>query len=362
LREAVKVTDVVKILCFLLTVIPGANSSTIDISVEFLTPGQYPDIKNGLVVFNDRQVPDVYGLNLATGTHIPICTHSGQQYRPKTNGDIVVWADDRNKQQYSGVYDIYGYDINTDQTFEIAINPTLSYDSQMDIDGDIVVYSARPIQSTQGGDAIYCYNLHTRQESVIDNTGTCRFPKISQNRVIYNRGGSLMLYNLDTHERRTLRDSVLYYDIWDSWVTWTELRNGPYWPSVYVYNLRTNTETLVCSSTTEQIGQVAIDNGIIVFSTYIANNDRPIYGYDIYNKAVFPIRKDPGGISFYFSISGNNVILDGIYRAELPMNQIRCSEHPIADLNFDCRVDLADMAILAGQWLVCNLNPPELCL
>ncbi|MBN1844451.1 MAG: right-handed parallel beta-helix repeat-containing protein [Sedimentisphaerales bacterium] len=38
-----------------------------------------------------------------------------------------------------------------------------------------------------------------------------------------------------------------------------------------------------------------------------------------------------------------------------------CVRPPSADLNHDCRVDLRDLAIMAGQWLQCGWEPPELC-
>jgi len=32
-----------------------------------------------------------------------------------------------------------------------------------------------------------------------------------------------------------------------------------------------------------------------------------------------------------------------------------CTEYPVADFNKDCRVDFADFAIFAQNWLKCNL-------
>ncbi len=39
----------------------------------------------------------------------------------------------------------------------------------------------------------------------------------------------------------------------------------------------------------------------------------------------------------------------------------RCTEYPLADFNKDCRINLVDMAILAAQWLECNLEPVGYC-
>jgi hypothetical protein len=38
-----------------------------------------------------------------------------------------------------------------------------------------------------------------------------------------------------------------------------------------------------------------------------------------------------------------------------------CAEYPTMDFNKDCRVDMADLAEFASQWMVCNLVPQEAC-
>jgi hypothetical protein len=38
-----------------------------------------------------------------------------------------------------------------------------------------------------------------------------------------------------------------------------------------------------------------------------------------------------------------------------------CPKHPMADINKDCTVDLADFAIFASEWLECNLVPDYYC-
>ncbi len=41
--------------------------------------------------------------------------------------------------------------------------------------------------------------------------------------------------------------------------------------------------------------------------------------------------------------------------------ELACPRYPMADLNKDCQVDLADFAILAAEWLKCNLEPQSSC-
>ena len=39
----------------------------------------------------------------------------------------------------------------------------------------------------------------------------------------------------------------------------------------------------------------------------------------------------------------------------------RCAKYPMGDLNQDCRVNLLDLAVMAGSWLTCGLEPGEAC-
>ncbi len=58
---------------------------------------------------------DIYGYNLKTQQDFPICTAVNTQYFPAIYGDIVVWEDKR-----SGTTDIYGYNLKTKQEFPIC--------------------------------------------------------------------------------------------------------------------------------------------------------------------------------------------------------------------------------------------------
>lgn len=39
----------------------------------------------------------------------------------------------------------------------------------------------------------------------------------------------------------------------------------------------------------------------------------------------------------------------------------QCPSYPLADLNGDCRVDMSDLGISAGQWLECRYEPSSAC-
>lgn len=47
--------------------------------------------------------------------------------------------------------------------------------------------------------------------------------------------------------------------------------------------------------------------------------------------------------------------------ADPPAEPPVCLNKPTADLNNDCKVNLADIAIVASQWLACGLDDPQAC-
>jgi hypothetical protein len=43
------------------------------------------------------------------------------------------------------------------------------------------------------------------------------------------------------------------------------------------------------------------------------------------------------------------------------VSEPRCPVYPTADLNKDCKVNLADFTVMAEQWLDCGLEPDSFC-
>lgn len=160
-------------------------------------------ISGNLVVWMEGTNPDtgmdIYARDLSTGRTFPVCTNPAQQERPAVSGNIVVWADARNRGGSSLLlFDLYGYDASAGREFRITRQPEvigapaisgktvvwwaerdreyrlLAYDVTtgqervlanlgfeqvrgVDIDGDIVVWSARP--GPWGDYDIYGYDL-----------------------------------------------------------------------------------------------------------------------------------------------------------------------------------------------------------
>jgi hypothetical protein len=67
----------------------------------------------------------------------------------------------------------------------------------------------------------------------------------------------------------------------------------------------------------------------------------------------------PGGAYCYFQYSEN-----GELEAFVRMNSVdnnACLEEIEGDANGDCRVDVSDLALMAQNWLSCNLEYQQLC-
>ena len=109
--------------------------------------------------------------------------------------------------------------------------------------------------------------------------------------------------------------------------------------------------------------QPRIEGNVVVWQDY-RNGNWDIYGYDVTSATEFQITDDTGD-QRYPDISGHTVVwLD--YRhspAEIYAANISpvCLAPVQGDLNGDCKVDFADFALFAQNWLDCNLDPPSAC-
>lgn len=93
---------------------------------------------------NTLTAMDIYGYNLDTGQTFPICTDPALQDRPAISGNLVVWADRRHATGSSlWVQDLLlAYDVSTGQETVLA---NLGYDQgvvSVGIDGNLVVWNA----------------------------------------------------------------------------------------------------------------------------------------------------------------------------------------------------------------------------
>jgi hypothetical protein len=59
--------------------------------------------------------------------------------------------------------------------------------------------------------------------------------------------------------------------------------------------------------------------------------------------------------------NGHRINIGAYGGTEYASKTANCPHHPTGDLNKDCKVTFADLALLAANWLDCNLDPPIAC-
>jgi len=320
---------------------------------------EFPAISGNIVIWQDKRNGydnDIYGYNLSTQTEFSICTASGEQERPAITGNIVVWQDYRN-----GNWDIYGYDLSTQTEFAICtddesqVNPAIS--------GNIVVWQ----DNWTGDNDIYGYNLATQRPFAITFDSVEQVnPDISGNIVVWqdNRNGRWGIYGkyISSHDECDDAIPVLLnvpYSGSTQAATGTDVTSCGYNDKIDVWHCFTPPATYdytisLCGSSFNTTLAVFDNCG----GTELACNDDTQPGIcpsTAQSQLTIPLVK---GSTYLIRIAGYNAVI-GDYT--LTVIGPRCTQEILGDANNDCKIDFVDFAIMASNWLECNLDPPELC-
>ncbi len=146
-----------------------------------------PAVSGDIIVWADYRranpilnplISDIYGYNLSTGREFLIASADDdvRQVKPAISESVVVWADMHNGG------DIWGYDLDSNTSFPICINPYGQND--VDIDGRYVVWE----DWRNGVDKdIWGYDLLTGREfPIYQGPGNQGDPSISGNLVVWD--------------------------------------------------------------------------------------------------------------------------------------------------------------------------------
>lgn len=384
---------------------------------------RFPRISGGVVVWQDERNAattgsDIYGYDMSLNVPLTICTAAGLQEYPAIGGRFVVWMDKRNADTGS---DIYGYCLDTQEEFAISVAEGAQ--ERPAIDGEWVVWMDRrhghyqiygcrlvfPIPAA-GLTAIRLFATSTNQG----------YPVVSGNRVIWheNRGGTsntdVYGVDLETFEGFTVCEASLRQmspAISGDLVVWQDERNGATRKDIYGYDLAAGGEFVISAGNSDQ------SNPAVSGRTVVWQQNGDIWGARLVEPTVLTVTWPEGGqmflagseqeiiwqtdgppleqvrISFSsdagesWQVAEPNLPDTGAYLWKTPdvdsqVCRVRvadfgatgatgtselftvflCDPALTADLTGDCRVDLADFAVLAGQWLMCG-NPyaPEWC-
>jgi len=125
-------------------------------------------------------------------------------------------------------------------------------------------------------------------------------------------------------------------------------------------------EIAVANNQAEQINP-DIDGNIVVWQDH-RNGNWDIYGYNLTTRSEFQIT-DNAADQTNPAIQGALVVwqdyrggVSNIYAAFLDGPEVAfCPKGLAGDVNGDCKVDFSDMAIMASNWLTCDLEPDTDC-
>jgi len=248
----------------------------------------FPAIYEDTIVWYDRRKGDscyIYGYNLYTKREFSVAdvkirieeVYSGlKPLEPylAIYEDIVVWQDYRN-----GDWDIYGYDLSTDQEFPIAIERGDQF--HVAIYKDVVVWG----DNRNGNWDIYGYNISTRQIFPIESYDKDqRRPTIYGNVVVWedNRNGNWDIYSYDLSTKKKFQITTDTSDqfhpaVYEDIVVWEDERNGNV--DIYGYNLSMNQEFPIIIQGDVQYRPEIYGDVVVWFDRRNENSD--IFGCDL---------------------------------------------------------------------------------
>src|SRR3989344_6081919 len=300
---------------------------------------------------------EIYMYDLSTNQERRITTDSYGQFFPSIYGDKIVWFDDKSGDDLNR--DIYMYDLSTNQERSIASGSYHEFSPH--IYGNKIVFV--DLRNGFPNYDIYMYDLSTNQERrITSNSGTQNSPNIYENKIVWedNRhGGSnweIYMYDLGTSQERRIT-SAQYNQvdpkIYGDKIVWVDYRNSEdinhdLNGDIYMYDLSTGEERVIASGPYDQYDP-AIYGDKIVWSDYI-NGNWDIYMYDLSTCEEKVIIIDPyepyrpmiynNKIVWSDYINGNWDIF--MYDLSIPLQLSWCSG---ADMNRDGKVDTADYIV-----------------
>jgi beta propeller repeat protein len=221
---------------------------------------------------------------------IEVCVHPSKQDAPAIDGNLAVWADQRNGTQNTDIYARLLPDVA-----ELAICRAAGHQTQPAVSGQRIVWRDK----RNGNQDIYLFDMAANTEMPIcTDLANQENPDISGSIIVWedSRHGNIDIYgyNLDTMtEFPICTNPALQYQpaVWGHIVVWTDQRNGN--TDIYGYNLQTQQECVICSDAANQ-SYPDISGTIVVWQDERnqAVSGRDIYGFDLAGSGEFVICTD----------------------------------------------------------------------
>jgi len=310
------------------------------------------------------------------------------QELPDIYGNIIVW------QQVSnyGDYDIYVADINNPAYSLLFIIGDANDQSNPAIYDNIIVWQDYVIWQGLGDWDIWAVDisdLTNPQLFAVSNIAGIdeQIPAIAGNTVVWQDSdvglsARMDIYGADiTDPNNPTEFSIADFEfdqrspaIYRTTIIWQDNFFGD-WDILAADIWQRNKPVLLPVSLIEHDQQnPAISGSIVVWQDNLSgnwdnrNNNWDIFGYNLTIKQEFQITDNPADqinpaingkvIVWQDSRTGNwNIyaaILDGPKAA-------KCASKIFGDVNGDCKVDFADLTVMAAHWIECDLDPKETC-
>ncbi len=375
-----------------------------------------------IIVWQDQRDGrwDIYGYDLSVvdpqEREFVISNHEHNQEYPAVSGRFVIWGDRRD-----GTLDLYGFDLQTGVEFEIASHPSVSL-LQPDIDGDWVVW----YDNRSGRYQVYACRLEFPIPDggfevlhVSPSDDAQGFPSVSGGRVVWHQPNSAGGYDiagcyLQTGESFTVLEDGdgRYPSVSGTTVVWEDYRSGKDRTDIFGRDLAAGGVFEISATVAKQAGPV------ISGQTIVWQHNEDLWAAYLLEPTVLTVIWPDGGqmllsgseqdilwqtegpaleqVKLEFSpddganwhVIEPNVPDTGAYLWQIPevdssvcrvrvgdvggsgamgvsasaFTIFQCDPALTADLNGDCRVDIADFALFAEQWMQCgNRYDPDWC-
>lgn len=278
----------------------------------------------------DGQDPEIFYYDLDTPAEpCRLTDNIGLDGEPHICGSQAVW---HGWDMATSKYQIYRYDGQTDVITQITSDPCNNYGAFIS-DGNIVWRSS----VTGASDEIYFYDaVDETITRITNNSYEDKDPRISGRRIVwvaqpegYGQDHDIFYYDLDTmaepcrltendYDNEDVRISGDYV-VWHGHIDYL----SDHITQIFFYNAELDEITQLTDNTFRD-QEPQIDGNHVVWWAYDGNHHHPV-------------------------------------DTEVYSAKATCSGSLAGDLNNDCRVDLLDLSLMAGEWLHCNRLPAEDC-
>ncbi len=196
---------------------------------------------------------DIYMYDLERGRERAICIAPEDQMWPSIAGDRIVWRDKR-----SGLWEIYLYDLSTGIERRIDWAPTsdVQYVQGPDIDGDLIVW-ADDRDDPGGNHNVFAYDLST--ETLLQITDEAaeqgrQGPRVHEGRIVWcdfrnGPDGDVYMYDLSTEAETLVAGGSISQsqpDIYGDIVVWTQAGASSF--DIWYRDLTTPTPVALCEA------------------------------------------------------------------------------------------------------------------